>query len=308
MAKLPAFQFYPGDWLKDANLRRCTPAARGVFMDMLCLMFESEERGVLASGGTPWSDDEVAAAIAGREEVVLAGIRELCEKRVVSRDQRGALLSRRMVRDEAIRRVRAIAGQKGGNASKSQATSAAKSKQTGKQKEGSSSSVSSSVSKQKHPPNPPRGGKALAASAEQVEAVWTAYPSKGRNGKARVSKQIRNAIRDDGFEAVLAGVRRYAGSQRVANGFVKDAATFFGPSKHWQSEFEVASKPALDRNAASLRAHNAKLARMIRDVRESPHARAREAAKGMTDAEILENLPVFQSGELDRLVPAAEAS
>jgi hypothetical protein len=28
--KRPAFQFYPSDWRNNANLRRCSPAARGV--------------------------------------------------------------------------------------------------------------------------------------------------------------------------------------------------------------------------------------------------------------------------------------
>ena len=31
--KLPAFQFYPGDWRKDPNLCRCSHAAKGVWID-----------------------------------------------------------------------------------------------------------------------------------------------------------------------------------------------------------------------------------------------------------------------------------
>lgn len=44
----PSFQFYPGDWTKNANLRRCSPAARGVWIDILCLLHDSDsEYGVL---------------------------------------------------------------------------------------------------------------------------------------------------------------------------------------------------------------------------------------------------------------------
>lgn len=43
----PSFQFYPGDWQKNANLRRCSPAARGVWVDVLCLLHDAEEYGVL---------------------------------------------------------------------------------------------------------------------------------------------------------------------------------------------------------------------------------------------------------------------
>lgn len=47
MGKLPAFQFYTGDWLKDPALTLCTPAARGVWMDLICAMHESDRSGKL---------------------------------------------------------------------------------------------------------------------------------------------------------------------------------------------------------------------------------------------------------------------
>ncbi len=43
--KLPSFQFYPGDWMKDPSLRSVSLEARGLWMDMLCLLFESVRRG-----------------------------------------------------------------------------------------------------------------------------------------------------------------------------------------------------------------------------------------------------------------------
>lgn len=115
MAKYPAFQFYPGDWLKDAGLRRCSPAARGVWIDLICLMFECEERGVLTFGDKPWTDDEIAGAVTGNHDVVLACVHELIDKGVARRREDGALFSRRLVRDEDIRQKRADAGSKGGS-------------------------------------------------------------------------------------------------------------------------------------------------------------------------------------------------
>lgn len=47
MSKAPAFQFYPGDWLRNSNLRRCSHAARGAWMDVLCLMHDADQYGVL---------------------------------------------------------------------------------------------------------------------------------------------------------------------------------------------------------------------------------------------------------------------
>lgn len=102
--KLPAFQFYPGDWMKDPNLKRCTHAAKGVLIDLLCVMFECEERGVLISSGKPWSDDEAAVSVGGHSDVTSLSLRELMEKGVLRRRNDGALYSARMVRDEELRK------------------------------------------------------------------------------------------------------------------------------------------------------------------------------------------------------------
>jgi hypothetical protein len=98
--KLPSLQFYPGDWMKDPNLRRCSRAARGMWIDILCLMFECEDRGVLSTGGTPWTDEEIAAATSGDISEGLSCISELLRKGVAHRNQSGAIFSKRMVRDE----------------------------------------------------------------------------------------------------------------------------------------------------------------------------------------------------------------
>ena len=118
MAKLPSFQFYPGDWMKDPNLRRCSHAAKGVLIDMLCLMFECDRRGYLATAGRPWSDEEIATAVGGDLVATRQTIQELADKGVISRDESGAVYSRRIVRDEQIRRARERAGSLGGTKNK----------------------------------------------------------------------------------------------------------------------------------------------------------------------------------------------
>lgn len=114
MAKLPGFMFYPGDWLKEPSLRRCSHAAKGIYIDILCLMFECSERGVLATDGLAWSDEEIAQAVGGDKTQTLEGLRELVGKRVVSRTDKGAVYSRRMVREEKTRQLCSEAGRRGG--------------------------------------------------------------------------------------------------------------------------------------------------------------------------------------------------
>jgi hypothetical protein len=45
--KRPAFQFYPKDWSGNQKLRRCSEAARGAWINILCTLHDSEEYGVV---------------------------------------------------------------------------------------------------------------------------------------------------------------------------------------------------------------------------------------------------------------------
>jgi hypothetical protein len=41
--KRPSFQFYPADWRSDSKLRRCSEAARGAWVDVLCVLHDSDD-------------------------------------------------------------------------------------------------------------------------------------------------------------------------------------------------------------------------------------------------------------------------
>lgn len=47
MTRLPSFQFYPGDWRNNIKLRRCSPAALGAWINILCVLHDQEEYGVV---------------------------------------------------------------------------------------------------------------------------------------------------------------------------------------------------------------------------------------------------------------------
>jgi hypothetical protein len=72
--KRPSFQFYPADWRNNAKLRRCSEAARGAWIDVLCLLHDLDEYGVCR-----WPLAELARA-AG---VQLKLIKELVAKDVL---------------------------------------------------------------------------------------------------------------------------------------------------------------------------------------------------------------------------------
>lgn len=139
--KRPAFQFYPSDWRKDSGLRLCSLAARGLWVELMCIAHESEEYGKLKQNGRGFSHKTLAKLVGLSPQTTLKLLKELEENGVFSRDEDGAIYSRRMVRDEELRKIRAEAGSKGGNP----ILLGNLVKQNGKQKPTPSSSSSSSI-------------------------------------------------------------------------------------------------------------------------------------------------------------------
>lgn len=113
--KHPGFYFYPGDWMKDPNLRICSIGARGLWLDMLCLMFESARRGYLQVCDAPMSLEQLARATGCSTDEVTAYLRELESSGVFSRTEHGTIYSRRLVRVDQVLNARAMSGSKGGS-------------------------------------------------------------------------------------------------------------------------------------------------------------------------------------------------
>lgn len=150
MAKSPGFWFFTGDWMKDPELRFCSIFARGLLVDLLCILHEAKEQGYASNpDGSPRTNEQIVDAISGgsREEK-LAALGELEQSGVLSRDNRGVLFSRRVARLAEVSKERKQNGSKGGSktSSKRAANTVANLKQTEQQNRGVSVSVSDSVS------------------------------------------------------------------------------------------------------------------------------------------------------------------
>lgn len=113
--KLPALQFYPGDWWKDPGVKTLSLQERGFWLQCLMLMHEADERGKLTVNGRPYPMESLAMIMGLRPREAAKIVEKLVAHGVASMDANGVLFSRRMVRDEDIRRIRAEAGSKGGN-------------------------------------------------------------------------------------------------------------------------------------------------------------------------------------------------
>ena len=95
----------------------CSLAARGLWIEMLCLMHEARPHGSLLVNGKPVTAAQLASLVGAGVAEVEGFLAELEEAGVFSRDADGALYSRRMRRDEERAAVNRVNGRAGGNPS-----------------------------------------------------------------------------------------------------------------------------------------------------------------------------------------------
>lgn len=108
--KRPSFQFYPSDWLSASDVRACSMGARGLWMDMICLMHQGEPYGYLTLNGKGILPATLARIVGASLAEVEGWLEELESLAVFSRTEDGTILCRRMIRDEEIRQSRASGG------------------------------------------------------------------------------------------------------------------------------------------------------------------------------------------------------
>lgn len=113
--KPPAIMFYGGDWLRDADLARCSKSAAGVWMYMIALSLQCEEPGIFRTKGKPWTEIELARSICGSVRVNLRAIRELILNHVAKVSDDGSIYCKRVVEDCKKRKIAKENGSKGGN-------------------------------------------------------------------------------------------------------------------------------------------------------------------------------------------------
>ncbi len=90
----------------------------------------------------------------------------------------------------------------------------------------------------------------------EFEAAWQAYPKRaGGNPKATAYKHWKARIADGATASeLLAGVQRYAAyirtTGKLGTEYVKQAATFFGPDRHFEEAWQTPSAPGGGRRSA----------------------------------------------------------
>ncbi len=112
---IPWMKFYPSDWRSDPALHVCSIAARGLWMEMLCVMHEASPRGSLLINGRQVTERQLAALAGIADNEARRLLSELEEAGVLSRDADGTIYSRRIRRDDEKAENDRANGRKGGN-------------------------------------------------------------------------------------------------------------------------------------------------------------------------------------------------
>jgi hypothetical protein len=200
--KLPSLQFYPADWRKDPGIQALSRHDRSVWFDILCIMHESDERGVLLLAGKPIPDEVLARMLNLDNQTFNQTLCAILTYGVASRRQDdGALISRRMVRDEKLIQTRRNAGKQGGNPVllKQKPTTHLKQKPTTHLKQKPTPSSSSSISSSRFIPpsveDVKQYGHSLTPVFTDAAKFVNFYESKGWKVGKNPMKNWKAAVR-----------------------------------------------------------------------------------------------------------------
>jgi hypothetical protein len=96
---------YADDVLADVELRSCSSGARGLWWYMLMAMHKSPKYGyLLQANGEQFTDEQIARAFSVPEADCAVYLIELKSAGVFSQNRNGIIFSRRMLRDESVRK------------------------------------------------------------------------------------------------------------------------------------------------------------------------------------------------------------
>lgn len=244
--KLPAFQFYPGDWRKDPGIQALSFEERGIWVEILCLMHESSPRGKLLLSGKPYPIDRLARALCLSPEVMGKVISDLITLGVAGVcPETGALICKRMIRDDEIIKKRAASGKLGGNPAFKKgesnpyypASDKQNDNQDGKQsdKQKITPSSSSSSSDNIIPPTPfkpePAAPEVLPFDSVAFRDAWSDFKQH--------RKEIKKKLTPMATKHTLEGLRKIGEARSVA-------AIRYTISKGWQGIREPDELPRID--------------------------------------------------------------
>lgn len=111
----PWLKFYTSDWRSDPALKICSLAARGLWIEIICLMHEAHPYGHLLLNGNSPTDAQLGVLVGAPPEQITEILGELESAGVFSRTRAGVIYSRKLTRMAKKAATARINGRRGGN-------------------------------------------------------------------------------------------------------------------------------------------------------------------------------------------------
>ena len=246
----PSQQWFWDDWFAAFDVRLCSLAARGLWIDMLGIMFKAEIRGTLTVNGTQVGSKTLANLTNSQSVKEMKSLlKELERNNVFSRLEDGTIYCRRVFKEssrkEELSRIRSKAGKKGSD--KRWQRSSKENPENIAKIASSSSSPSSSPS-----------SNAIASSKDiekEFEEFWKFYRSignkkddSGDKGEARKAyKTLRKTIEKTIIANSVHGYGDFLKRKRIDDNFTqrKMYGSTFLRSKRWERFKDFKYEPDL---------------------------------------------------------------
>ena len=194
----PWMKFYPQDWRGDAKLRACSIAARGLWLELICIMHEADPYGHLLVNGNVVADAQLAMMVGIIPDQLSSLLNELENAGVLSRNGKGFIYSRRMTRDEK----KAKDGRKSAKRRWSQDVETKKKKPAPNGDPNSSpiakkpEARSQSIEKKGSPTD------SCTVSEADFDAFWKAFPKGRKNGKKAAQAKFDSVVGEGAISGV----------------------------------------------------------------------------------------------------------
>lgn len=239
--KYPWIKFWPRDWQTNKELQTCSLAARGAWIEMMCLMAQSDRYGYLESNGKPMTPEQLATLIRTDPAGIKLLLKELSDAGVTSVcPDTGVAFSRRMVKDARFRDAAIETGKLGGNP----ALKAGK-KRKGKSNTKNPESIVQTPEASKgmtvgdNPTLNPTDNPPVKADFDRF---WDAYPRK--TGKKAAQKSWDKATDKPDIDAILASIDR----QKASDQWTKDGGQYIPHPATWLNQGRWDDQPMMPSN------------------------------------------------------------
>ncbi len=236
----PGFYFFCNDWMSDTGLQSCSLAAKGLWIEMINLMWVSPKRGYLLLQNANKPDIKqlahlVRSTVVQVEELLV----ELCQNMVYSTDENGVIYCRKILKMEHIRQVRSEAGMQGMSKRYKVCYN--------KNLTGSKTAYLTNGQHLSHSDSR-KDSRILKKKKDEFEVVWKLYPRK--LGKEEAFKffcsQVVTEEDNNNILKALENFKKDINLKGTEEKFIPHGSTWF--NKVWRDwiEYQALVKPAKD--------------------------------------------------------------